>query len=168
MTEETQGRSTLAVLLAVAGGLVTAAGSVAPWLRFQTEREVAEVVLPEVETVEGLALAPALLPLGLAAAIAGLSLLVLRGRAQQAAAVLVLVAGVGAGVLIVAGLAGAEAGGEIASGAVLAVLGALLLVAAGTLGMRPARPARLPARYDLDDDDTDDEWRLASGDEDTP
>jgi hypothetical protein len=168
MTGETRGRSTLAILLGAAGGLVTAGGSVAPWLRFEIEREVAEVVLPEVETIEGLALAPALLPLGIAAALTGLSMLVLRGRAQQAAGALLLLAGLAAGLLIAAGLAGADTGGEVAAGAVFAGLGALLLLAAGALGLRPARPARLPDRYDLDADDADDEWRLASGDEDAP
>jgi hypothetical protein len=159
-----RGRAARAVLLAVAGGLSAAGGTAAPWLRFEADRDIGGVPIPEVETLGGLDLAPSLLPLGLAAALAGLALLVIRGRLQQVLAALVLLAGIaGAGLLLV-GVGSAPPRGTLDSGVAFSGLGTLVLVAAGALGLRPARPARLPARYDLDADE-DDEWRLASGED---
>jgi hypothetical protein len=160
-----RGRASLAVVLAVVGGLATAGGAAAPWRRVEEQREIGGVLVPEVETIGGLAVVPALLPLGLAAAIAGLLLLVVRGRLQTVVAILLLGAGVTAGVLLALGIARSPRAGDLGAGVAFAALGALLLGASGVLGARPAAPATLPARYDLDRDDADDEWRLASGDE---
>jgi hypothetical protein len=166
MSAGRRGRATLAIVLAVVGGVVAAGGTAAPWVRIEEQRDIGGVPVPALETVGGMALAPGLLPIGLAAIVVGLALLVARGRLRVVVSVLLLGAGAAAGGLALLGLRAAPTEGDLAIGVFLAGLGTLLLVAAGVLGLRPAPPARLPARYDLDDrDDADDEWRLASGDE---
>jgi hypothetical protein len=161
-----RGRVTLAVVLAVVGGLSVAGGTAAAWVRLEEQREIGGVPVAEVEAVGGLELAPALLPVGLVAAIAGLALLAARGRLQQAVAALVLLAGVASAALLAAGLAETPPEGTLAAGPAFSGLGALALAAAGGLGLRPASPATLPARYDLDAEEGDDEWRLASAEDD--
>lgn len=166
MSAAARGRIVLAVLLAVTGGLATAGGAAGVWVREEVRRDIGGVPVTEVETLGGMAVAPRLLPLGLAAALAGLGLLVARGRLQQGVAVVLLLAGVAAGALVGVGLLDLAGEGALGAGVAFAGLGAAGVVAAGVLGLRPARPATLPARYDLDADDTDDEWRIASDDED--
>lgn len=157
-----RGRVTLAVILIVCGGIAVAGGVVSPWVRFEFARDVGGVPITDVETLSGIALAPRLLPLGLAGAALGLVVLVTRGRLQQAAAVAVLLLGLVAGAFIVLGAGDAPPDGTLGAGVAFAALGAMMLVLGGVLGLRPARPARLPDRYDLDVDHADDEWRMAS------
>ena len=47
-------------------------------------------------------------------------------------------------------------------GMAVAIAGAVLVAAAGGLALGSQPPPGLSARYDLDVDDADDEWRLAS------
>ena len=168
MSASGRGRVTLAVLLAVCGGVATAGGSLAPWARFEHTRDVGGVPMTEVETVSGMSYAPRLLPLGLAAALAGLALLLVRGRLQQGVAVAVTACGLAGCVLVVLGVGNMPPDAAFGAGVALAGFGALGMAGAGALALRPAAPARLPDRYDLDADDGDDEWDLASDDETGP
>jgi hypothetical protein len=156
-------RTGVSILAATVGGLALAGGTSAAWVNTETAREVGGVAVGDVAVTTGLELAPQGLTLGLVAAAAGLALLVLRGRGQVVAAIVLVLAGVAALASALAGLAAAPPG-EIGGGALVVLGGAAAVVAAGVLGLRPAPPPRLPARYDLDAGD-DDEWRIASAED---
>lgn len=158
------GRAALALLAGVVGGLLLAGSTAAEWFAVAESREIGGVPVPGEGGVAGGRVAAELLPLGLVAAAASLALGVLRGRLRRlaGAALLALAA---ASVWPVARPVVGGAPGEPAAGLGAAAAGVVLLVAAGVLALRGDPPPRLSARYDLDADDADEEWRLASGGE---
>lgn len=158
-------RAGASVLLAAAGGLTLAGGTAATWVRSETVREVGGVAVTDVATTSGLELAPQGLALGLAAAVAGLVLLALRGPAQVAVGVVLAVGGLVAIGFVVAGVAAAPEG-RPAGGGLAAAAGAVAVTVSGLLVLRPAPPPRLPGRYDLDRGaEAGDDWGLASAEE---
>lgn len=156
-------RAGASILLAAVGGLALAGGTTATWLSDETVRDVGGVAVTDVSVTTGLELAPQGLALGVAAALGGLLLLLVRGRAQVAVGALLAVAGLAALVLVLVGAAGAGEG-DTGGGLLAAVAGAAAVTAAGVLALRPAAPPKLSGRYDLDDTG-DEEWRIASSDE---
>lgn len=164
MSDGARGRSGLALTLAVGGGLALAGASLAAWVREVRVDDVAGVPIASETVTLGVALAPLALPLGVAAAALGVGL-VLRHPALRRAlgAVLVLL---GAAALVAVGLGvvdGLALGEGVEAGAVLAVTAGIAVTASGVLAVRRAPPPpTLPPRYDLDADDADAEWRLAS------
>lgn len=157
-------RATLALLAGIAGGLVLAGSTTADWFAQRGQRKVGGVPVPADDGVAGGELAAELLPLGLAAAAVALVLVVGRGWVRRlAGGVLVLLAAASLWPIVQPLLAGRA--GEPAAGIAVAVAGVVLIAGAGVLGLRSQPPPRLSARYDLDADDADDEWRLASVEE---
>jgi hypothetical protein len=155
-------------VLGVTGGLVLAGASLAAWVQQVTVSDVAGVPIETVAVTLGVELAPLALPLGVAAAALGFALALRAPRVRRVVGAALLVLGVFAllvvGRGIVAGLA-LQAG--IGTGAVVAALGAVAVASAGAVAIRPgaAPPPSLPARYDIDAEDDDREWHLASADD---
>ena len=156
-----RGRAVAGLILGVAGGLALAGAAVAEWVAVPADREVGAVTVPDEETVAGAELAPALLPLGLATGVLSLVLALAQGRARRALGAVLVLAALAAAAHGVNGLVGSPAG-ELGAGPVVLGLGVAVTALAGMLGLRPGSPPTLPARYDLDADDADDEWRIAS------
>jgi hypothetical protein len=165
----TSGRTGAALALGIAAGLTLAGASLAAWVREVRTEDVAGVPIEAVEVTPGVELAPLLLPLGIAAAGLAFALALPVPFVRRAlGSVLILIGGLAtvlAGRGIVAALA-LDAGVE--AGAFAAVLSSIGVAAAGLLAIRPAAPPppRLPSRYDLDEDDADAEWDLASAEPD--
>lgn len=152
-----------AALLATVGGLLMAGGSTGNWVVETVRTDLGGVARTDEVVTPGVELAGALLPLGVVAVAGGLAAFVVTGRLRRTLGVLLVLLGLAA--LVVAGFGVAEAAnldGDIGTAAFVAALGALSVAVAGVLALRPAGPARLPARYELDeDDDPDAEWREA-------
>lgn len=162
------GRPTLAMFAGIVGGLLLGGSTTVDWFAVGAEREVGGVMIPDERGVAGGTVAAELLPVGLAVCVVALSLVVARGRLRQGAGGALLVLAVGAAWLTLRPFL-ADPPGTPAAGAAMAMVGTLGAGVAGVLVLRPAAPPSLSARYDLDTDDADDEWRLASADElDTP
>jgi hypothetical protein len=165
-----------AVGLGIAAGLSLAGASLAAWVRDVRVDDVAGVPIETVATTPGVEVAPLLLPVGIAAAAVAFGLAVRsRGIRSAVGAVLVLLGGLGTVLAAQGLLAALDLGGDVEPGAVAAVLAGPAIAVAGILGLRPGRArdqdagGGLPARYDLDADDADAEWDLASAeDEDGP
>lgn len=158
-------RATLAMLAGIAGGLVLAGSTTAEWFALGGERDVGGVPVPDDRGVAGGEVAAELLPLGLAAAAVALVLVVGRGWIRRLAGALLLLLAL-ASLWPVARPLVTGARGDPAAGIGIAIAGTLLVAGAGALGLRSQPPPGLSARYDLDVDDADDEWRLASAEED--
>jgi hypothetical protein len=162
-----RGRSVVAaVLLMVVAGLAVAGGAVADWVVEEITVEVAGLQLPDYVTTTGLELVPALLPLGLVAAVGGAVVAALRGRARRVAAGVVAALGVVALAVVPFGLvAAADIPGGLTPAPALSAVGAVGVVAGAALALRrrQEQPA-LSARYDLDGRAGEDaeEWSLAS------
>lgn len=158
-----------AVALAAGGGLVLAGATVADWLRTPVSRTVGDVVVAEEVVTPGTELAAPLVAVGLAALLAALALMVLPSAARRGAGLLLVVLGMGGAVGVVDGLRRALVlDGAIAQGPGIAGLGALLVLGGGALVVRrPRQRPALPPRFALDDAEReDDEWRLASVEDD--
>jgi hypothetical protein len=164
-------RSGLGLVIAMVGGLGLAGASLAGWVQRVRTDDVAGVAVETVDVTLGVALAPLALPLGIVAAVLGFGLAVRREVVRRGVAAALLLVGlaalisVGIGVLRAVGLEG-----EVSTGAFVAVLAALAVAGAGVLALRPSSsaPPSLSARYDLDADDEDREWDLASADDEDP
>lgn len=158
-------RATLAMLAGIAGGLALAGSTTAEWFALSGERDVGGVPVPDDRGVAGGEVAAELLPLGLAAAAVALVLAVGRGWVRRLAGAVLLLLAV-ASLWPVARPLATGVRGDPAAGIAVAVAGAVLVAGAGVLALRSQPPPGLSARYDLDVDDADDEWRLASAEED--
>lgn len=158
------GRTTLALLAGLVGGLLLAGSTTGEWFAVAGEREVGGVPVPGGQGLAGGRVAAELLPVGLAAGVIALSLAVVRGRVRRLVGGLLLLVAVGSAWPIVRPFLGATPG-EPAGGVMAAIAGAALVALAGGLALRAGPPPGLSARYDLDVDDADDEWHLASGDD---
>jgi len=146
------------------GGLVLVAAGTAAWVRAEGLRDVGDVAVPRAVATPGSALAPGLAATGIAALLAGLLLLVVRGRARRWLGLAVLAVGAAALAATVAGVvAAARLPGDLAGGPGTAAAGVVAVVAGGLLALRP--PRRAPA-VDLDPGERSaepgDEWDLAS------
>lgn len=161
-----QGRVLGAVLLAVTGGLLLAAGVTGPWAVSEVREAVGPVELARHESVGGVELAGAALPLGLAGCLAGLALLVVAGRLRRAVAWAVVAGGAASLVVVGVGIARALGQpGRLGTAALAAAAGGAVLTAGGLVGTGRARRPRLPERYDVDTGTADDEWNLASAEQ---
>jgi hypothetical protein len=166
-----RGAVALAVLTVVTGGLLLAGASTASWVVEERTRDVGGVALEDVETIPGVDVAPQLVPLGLVTAVAGLAAVAVPRRARRLGGV--VVAGLAAVGLAVAGWGLLEASrldGNLGGGPALALIGgALALAGGGLLARGPAAPELLDSeRYSVEGAQSvgDDEWRLASMEED--
>jgi hypothetical protein len=162
-------RRGLSAALGVAGGLVLAGATMAAWVREVRVDDVGGVPIESAAVTPGVELAPFALPLGLAASVLGFALLLRSPRVRAPLGVLLLVAGLAALADVVRGiLAGLTMLLGLESGAYAALAAALAVVAGGVLALLPAAPPApaLPARYDLDADEADAEWELASVEDD--
>lgn len=153
-------------LLAVVGGLLLAGAAVGRWTVQVLTNDVGGVPIEEVSGIAGAELAPAALPLGVVGVLLGLGLLALPGRGAAMLGVAAAAVGGAAQVLVVLGIVRALGEpGALTLAPFLSCAGALAVTAAGFVGLRPAKAARLPARYELDDEDPEEaEWHLASAD----
>lgn len=158
------GRTTLALLAGLIGGLLLAGSTTGEWFAVGGERDVGGVPVPGGQGLAGGRVAAELLPVGLAAGVVALSLAAVRGRVRRLVGGLLLLLAAASVWSIVRPFLDAPPG-DPASGVMAAVAGAALVALAGGLALRADPPPRLSARYDLDVDDADDEWRLASGDD---
>jgi len=155
------GRATLALVGGLTGGLLLAGSTTAEWFARGGTRDVGGVPVPDDRGLAGGELAAELLPLGLAAAAVALALGVGRGWIRRlAGGVLVLLAATS--LWPVARPLLSDTAGYPTAGIAVAIAGAVLVAAAGGLALGSQPPPGLSARYDLDVDDADDEWRLAS------
>jgi hypothetical protein len=162
-----RGRGGLALVLGVGGGLALAGASLASWARQVRTDDVAGIPVDSEVVTLGVELAPLALPAGIVAAALGFALAIRVDRVRRAVGALLVLAG-GFGLVVVArgGVAAAELG-ALGSGTIVAGVSAVAVAAAGLLAIRPTAPPppALPARYDLDADDADREWDLASVEE---
>ncbi len=135
-------------LLAAVGGLVLVAAGTAAWVRAEGLRDVGDVAVPQAVATPGSALAPGLAATGIAALLAGLVLLVVRGRARRWLGLAVLAIGAAALAATVAGWSRPPGPGALAGGPGTAAAGVAAVVAgacsraatAPRTGRRP-RPA---------------------------
>lgn len=158
------GRAGAAVALGVASGLGLVGASTGAWVVETVSTELGGVERTEQIATAGVDLVGLTLPIGVAAAIAGMLLVVARGWLQRGVgALLVLLGAVGIGAAAVGIARAAGLPGEIGGSAWFGLVAAAGVGAAGFTALRPAPPPRLGARYDLDEEDPDEaEWRLAS------
>lgn len=158
------GRAGAAVALGVASGLGLAGASTGAWVVETVSTDLGGVERTEQIATAGVDLAGPTLPIGVAAVIAGLLLVVARGWLQRGVGVLLALLGAAGVIAAVVGIVRAAAlPGEIGGSAWFGLVAAAGVGAAGFAALRPAPPPRLGARYDLDAEDPDEaEWRLAS------
>lgn len=157
------------VVLAFLGGLLLLGAVGGDWRVVQATRSVGGLDVPETMTTAGTDAAPWLVPLGLAALVGGALLATLRGRVRAAAGVAVAVAGALAAFATLTGVTIGDGAGDTTGAPAVAGGGAALLLLAGVLGVvAPRRPASR-TRYTVDaaDRTIDDEWALASDDDET-
>ncbi len=156
----------VAVGLAVVGGLLLVGATSSDWVTADHLREVGGVPLAEVRGTAGVAVAPQAVACGVLAAVAGLALIVARGRGRRLLGVLLVVVGALAGGFVAAGILRAAAEpGQPTAAPLAAAGGATAIMAAGMVAWRrPAPPPTLSDRYTVDTSDADDdgEWRTAS------
>jgi hypothetical protein len=157
----------LAAVLVPAGGLLLAGATGADWVREEVTREVGGVPVTEVETTPGTTYAPVAFRNGLIALAGGLGMLLLRGTAKRIVGAAATALGVLGGWAVATGWREAAADpGEPSAAIAFAGIGALAVVVGGLhAAMRPAPPPTLGARYSIDEDEADDEWDAAAGDE---
>lgn len=158
------GRTTLALLAGLVGGLVLAGSTTGEWFAVTGDRDVGGVPVPGGQGLAGGRVAAELLPVGLIAGVLALALAAVRGRVRRLVGGLLLLLAASSVWPIVRPFLG-DAPGDPAAGLMAAIVGAGLVAIAGGLALRPDPPPSLSARYDLDVDDADEEWHLASGDE---
>ncbi len=162
-------RAGLALILGIGGGLCLAGSTLAAWVRLVTVDEVAGVPLESQSVTLGTELAGAALPIGLAAALLAFGLVLRRPRLRRVLGAALLLLGVAGLVVVGRGIAAATAEeGDMAAAPVVAAVAAAAVTAAGVEALlrRAAQPApALPPRYELEGDDEDEEWRIASGED---
>lgn len=169
MSDGGGGRVGAAVLLGLVGGLMLLGGTTGAWISERVVTDVAGVQIETVEVRSGAEFAAVALPLGLAAVVASLALALPSSRVRRALGIGLVLAGLVAAIAV--GLGAVEAarvGLGLEAPVVAAAAGAMGVTAAGLLSLRAAAPPRLSARYDLDAEDPDDEWDLASADDEEP
>lgn len=158
-----------ALVLAIVGGLGLAGASLAAWVQRVRTADVAGVPVEAVEITLGVELAPLPLPLGIIAAVLGFGLAVRRDVVRRGVGAALLLVGAAALVSVGVGIAGAVGQeGDLSTGAYTAVAMAVVVAGAGLLALRPATaaPPTLSPRYDIDADDDDTEWDMASVEDD--
>jgi hypothetical protein len=161
----------IASLVAVLAGLIVLGGTTAGWVVDSATREVGGLDVPQVATVSGAELQPALVVVGLALLLSGAPLGVTTGVVRRIFGVVVMVTAVaGAGWAVVGAVRAAELPGTLQPSVWLTAVGTVVGFFAGLLAMsRPQRRASLPDRFDIDapplDEDRElDEWDLAVDD----
>lgn len=133
------------VVLAVLGGLLLCGATVAAWVVEVDARDVAGIPLQDIRSQPGTAFAPAAVPLGLAAIVAGV-LAGVPGRVGRVVAVAVVVLGTGSAAVWAVGWSRAAAAtGGLQPAVQAAGAGALAVLAAGVLRLLPARRPRAGA-----------------------
>lgn len=158
------GRTVLALLAGLVGGLMLAGSTTGEWFLMAGDRDVGGVPVPSGQGLVGGRVAGELLPLGLAAGAVSLALAVTPGRSRRlAGGVLVLLAAASLWPIARPFVGGAP--GEPTSGLAVAIVGVALVAVSGGLALRAGSPPGLSARYDLEVDDADDEWHLAADDD---
>jgi hypothetical protein len=158
-----------AVLLGIVGGLLVLGGTTASWVAERGVEDVAGVPIESVEVRSGAEFAPVALPAGLAAVVVSLALaLPVAGLRLVLGVSLVLLGGAAGVALAIGAVEAAGLGLGLEPAVIAAATGAVAVAAAGVLSLRPAPAPRLSARYDLDAEDPDDEWDLASAEDDPP
>lgn len=158
-----RGRSgTIGVLVIVVSGVTMAGAVSSPWYRTTTASTIGGVEVTDTVVTRGVELAPLVLPIGLAVAAGAVLVAFLRGRARQAASAIVVVAALAALVDVVRALVGSSAGGAMTAAPGVAVIAAFAVAAGGALTWRRPSGATLPARFDIDAVDPDDEWNAAT------
>lgn len=163
------GRAGLGLALAISGGLLLAGASMGAWARETRIDDVAGVPIESTLPTPGVELAPLTLPLGILAAALGFGLAVRVPAIRRTLGALLLLVG---GLALVLAARGAvlalELGDRLEPAGGAALIAALAVAAAGLVAIRaPSTSSRgLPARYDLDVDEADREWDLASAEED--
>src|SRR5690606_6502849 len=103
----------------------------------------------------------------LAALLGAAALALTRGTARRVAAAVVGAIGLVGGVVVAAGVLRAwSAPGALTAAPGVALAGAVLVVAGAVSGLRrPSAPPTLDARYTVEGDADDDEWRLADAED---
>lgn len=155
----------VAVGLAVVGGLVLVGATSGNWVLAESVRDVGGVELVAPQGTTGLEMAPQGVAAGVLGALAGLALVVARGRGRRLIGVLLLLVGVAACVVVGIGVTRSLAEpGQLTPAPWIALVGAGMIVAGGAVAWRrPSPPRALGDRYTLEGDEAaDDEWRLAS------
>jgi hypothetical protein len=157
------GRATgAAPFLGIVASLVFSTVIATAWVEQSRTRTVGGATVDETVTTTGMELVPLGVVAGLAAVVCGVGVLATRGTARRLAALLLTCSGIGAIGAAVAGVMRAVAmDGGLTVAPWIALPAAIALTAAGLLGLGP--PARrMPARYDVDADPGDQEWRMAT------
>ena len=157
------GRATgAAPFLGIVASLVFSTVIATAWVEQSRTRTVGGATVDETVTTTGMELVPLGVVAGLAAVVCGVGMLAARGTARRLAALLLTCSGIGAIGAAVAGVMRAVAmDGGLTVAPWIALPAAIALTAAGLLGLGP--PARrMPARYDVDADPGDQEWRMAT------
>lgn len=151
-----------APFLGIVASLLFSTAIATTWVEQMATRTVGDATVDETVTTTGMELVPLSVVAGLAAVVCGVGLLATRGAARRLAALLLTCSGIGAIAAAVAGVMRAVAmDGGLTVAPWIALPAAIALTAAGVLGLGP--PARrLPARYDVDADPADQEWRMAT------
>lgn len=138
----------------------TAVASV--WVRQSVTRTIGDAAVDETVTTTGMELVPLGVVAGLVAVMCGVGVLATRRTARRIAASLLACSGIAAIAAAAVGVQRAAAmDGGLTVAPWLAVAAAVILTAAGALGVG-ATTQRMPARYDVDVDPTDQEWQMAT------
>jgi hypothetical protein len=132
------------------------------WVQRSVTRTVGDAAVDETVTTTGMELVPLGVVAGLAAVVCGVGMLATRGTARRIMALLVTCSGIAAvAAAVVGALRAVAADGAVTIAPWIALPAAVVLMAAGALGMGP--PARrMPTRYDVDVDPADREWQMAT------
>lgn len=156
----------VAVGLAILGGLLLVGATSGDWVTAQELREIGGVPLVDDRATAGTVFAPQAVAAGLVATLAGLALIVVRGRGRRVLGLLLLATGTAAAGLVAVGIAqAAAAAGDLTAAPWVAAAGAAATVGAGAVAWgRPAPPPALGERYSIDPDPARDEgeWDAAS------
>lgn len=154
--------------LVVLGALLVFGATSAGWVTVEQSRDIGGVSIADPVSTSGTAFAPSAVAVALALLVAGAAMGVVRRtprRVLGAGAAAIAIAGA---VLLVRGaLAAAGAEGTLTAGPWGALLGALLAVGGGAAAARGRTAGPPSGRYEVPAERaTDDEWALASPDED--
>ena len=151
--------------LGVIASLTLLGGAAASWIEQPVARTVGDVAVAGTRATPGLEIAPLTVVAALAGVLCSVGVLVTRRTARRTMSLLLALTGVASVAVVTAGIVAlSTTDGVRTSAPWITAVGAAGVLAAGLAGFgRPGR--RMPARYDVDVAPQDDEWRMASADD---
>jgi len=157
----------LGPFVGVIGSLTLLGSAAAPWIEEPVARSIGDVAVAGTRATPGLEIAPLTVVAALAGLLGSVGALATKGTARRTMSLLLVVTGVFAAAVVGIGIVALPTTDGVRTVAPwIAAIGAAGVLAAGLTGF--GRPGRhMPARYDVDVDPQDAEWRLASADDET-